>query len=227
MTSRLILNILAFSGFLFNALDSNAQKGKKVSLFQPDQQKEWYLFLDKTGKNNDPSKVFQFEGETLHVSGQELGYICTEKIFGDFHLVFEFKWGDKRYPPRETEKRDGGVLYCAQTYSSDKVWPVSIECQVQEGDCGDFWMVGGSQIIHHDTLTTPSGSKRADKFKDAEKPKGEWNKVEVIFVNGSIKHLINGVLVNEGRDASLRRGRILLQSEWAEIYYRNASVEEM
>jgi hypothetical protein len=138
--------------------------------------------------------------------GKNLGISVQKKYSAIFTSFLNSNGAIKDTPPRENEKRDGGVLYCAQTYSSDKVWPVSIECQVQEGDCGDFWMVGGSQIIHHDTLTSPAGSKRADKFKDAEKPKGEWNKVEVIFVNGNIKHLINGVLVNEGRDASLRRG---------------------
>jgi hypothetical protein len=39
-------------------------------------------------------------------------------------------------------KRDSGILYYSDEHENDKVWPTSIECQIQEGDCGDFWCVG-------------------------------------------------------------------------------------
>ena len=38
---------------------------------------------------------------------------------------------------------------------------------------------------------------------------------------------MNGVVVNEGMDASLHTGRILVQSEGAEIYYRKIEIEEL
>jgi Domain of Unknown Function (DUF1080) len=202
------------------------QAQKTAQLFSPDKKNEWYSYLQKTGKNNDSLKVFQFEGETIHVSGEDFGYIITEKTYGDFRLTLDFKWGEKKYPPRENQKRDGGVLYFCQTYTGDRVWPLSLEFQVQEGDCGDFWMTGGSQIIHHDTLTTPAPWMRAGKFKDAEKPHGEWNNIEISVRKGKIIHKINGVVVNTGSNPSISRGRILLQSEGAELYYRNIKIEE-
>jgi hypothetical protein len=188
---------------------------------------EWHTFLSESGKNNDPKKVFVFEGEVLHVSGESFGYIMTEKLYGDFHFTVEFKWGEKKHPPRLNEKRDAGIMYHTSLYNGDKVWPRSLEFQIQEGDCGDFWMIDSTVIRHSDSLTTSTNYHRVAKSKNAEKPNGEWNKAEVIVKNGKITHLLNGEIVNEGMLVNTKTGNILLQSEGAELYYRNATVEEL
>lgn len=200
---------------------------KKTKLFLPNKKTEWHTFLSGSGKNNDPNNVFVFEGDVLHVSGNGFGYITTEKNYGDFHFTVEFKWGEKRYPPRENAKRDAGIMYHVILYSGDKVWPRSLEYQIQEGDCGDFWMTDSTTIRHADSITTAVRSLRIIKSKDAEKPKGEWNKAEVIVKKGKITHLLNGEIVNEGGLGNTKTGNILLQSEGAEVYYRNAVVEEL
>jgi len=199
-----------------------------TTLFKADKNNEWYIYLAKSGKNNDPHHVFQFEGNVLHVSGEDFGYITTEKKYANFHFTVEFKWGVKKYPPRENEKRDAGVLYHADFYSGDKVWPRSLEFQIQEGDCGDFYMTDSTTIIHSDTLTTPVNTAlQVIKSKDAEKSSGEWNKAEIIVQNGTIIHLLNGQEVNSGRLGNTTQGCIVLQSEGAEIYYRNMQIKEL
>jgi hypothetical protein len=65
------------------------------------------------------------------------------------------------------------------------------------------------------------------KFSDAEKSHGQWNKVEVIVKDGKITHRINGMVVNEGSDPSVIEGNIVLQSEGAEIFYKNVSITEL
>jgi hypothetical protein len=112
-------------------------------------------------------------------------------------------------------------------YSGDKIWPRSLEFQIQEGDCGDIWLTDSVSIIHADTLTPKTQGHRVIKSKDSEKPNGQWNKVEIIVKNGKLTHLMNGVLVNDGQDPSLPGGRIVLQSEGAEIYYRNVKLLEL
>jgi hypothetical protein len=186
----------------------------------------WYSFLKTKGKNNDSDNVFSVEKGLLKITGKEFGYIVTERSFADFHLVVEFKWGEKKYPPRETRVRDNGILYHA--VATDKVWPRSIECQIQEGDCGDFWLIDSVTIVTVDSgRTTPTRNSRIIKQKDNEKPTGEWNRVEVISNKGKCTHIVNGVVVNEGTDASLRSGRIMIQSEGAEIYYRKIDIKEL
>ncbi|MEO8405902.1 MAG: DUF1080 domain-containing protein, partial [Chitinophagaceae bacterium] len=137
------------------------------------------------------------------------------------------KWGEKKYPPRDKDKRDAGVLYHINLYSGDKVWPRSLEYQIQEGDCGDFWMTDSTTIVYKDTLTVPKNWLRAIKLKDAEKPTGEWNKVEVIVKDGMITHLLNGEVVNKAGLGNTKEGNILIQCEGAEIFYRNAEIEEL
>ena len=200
---------------------------KKTTLFKPDKKDiDWYVYTKKSGRN-DSLHVFTFEKNTLHASGEDFAYIITRKKYANFHFTVEFKWGEKRYPPREKEKRDGGILYHVDLYSGDKIWPRSLEFQIQEGDCGDFWMTDSTTIIHNDTLTVPQNWLRAIKSKDAEKPNGQWNKAEVIVQNGTIIHLLNGQEVNTGKLGNTTIGNILLQSEGAEIYYRNAEIEEL
>jgi hypothetical protein len=189
----------------------------------------WYSFLRTKGKNNDPEKVFNIENGQLHISGKEFGYICTEKEYTNFHLAVEFKWGVKKYPPRDADsvRRDNGICYYVPAETKDFVWPRSIECQIQEGDVGDIWLIDQTTITVRGARTRPDSFVRVVKYKDAERPTGEWNRVEVIANRGKIRYLVNGEQVNEGEDPSLTKGKILVQSEGAEIYYRKIEIEEL
>src|SRR5690606_24496662 len=109
----------------------------------------------------------------------------------------------------------------------DKIWPRSVECQIQEGDTGDLWLIGKTTAVVDGKQTQPQDYARVVKRSDAELPHGEWNRVEVISDGGSFKFLVNGKLVNEGSGLSVGDGRILLQSEGAEIFYRNIKIAEL
>lgn len=186
----------------------------------------WHTWLKDFGENNDPHQVFTLEGGILHDLGKDLGYIITEKKFGNYHFTLEFKWGDKKWPPRQNSKRDSGICYNIPDTEPDGIWPVSVECQIQEGDVGDFWMLGNSTIQVDGKQNPPLDHAQIVKKKDGEKTIGEWNTVEVISFNGKCAHIVNGVLVNYGENASVVGGKILLQSEYAEIYYRNIRIRE-
>lgn len=185
----------------------------------------WYTYLKTKGKDNDPDTVFSVQNGLLKITGKEFGYLVTERSFGNFHLVVEFKWGEKKYPPREDKVRDNGICY--YVVPSDKVWPRSVECQIQEGDCGDFWLIDSVTTVVDGVQQGPTKNTRVVKKKDNEKPSGEWNRIEVIADNGRCTHIVNDVVVNEATNASLRTGRILIQSEGAEIYYRKIEIKEL
>ncbi|NJO24586.1 MAG: DUF1080 domain-containing protein [Bacteroidia bacterium] len=212
---------------LFIIGSAKSQTGNSISLFKPEDRGHWYVFLQGSQKGNDSLGVFQFENGVMHVSGQKFGYIATEESYSSFHLKLEFKWGVKKYPPRENEKRDAGILYNVDIYNGDKIWPRSLECQIQEGDCGDIWLIDSAFVIHADTMTKRQPYHRVFKSKDAENPTGEWNKVEVIVNNGDITYLVNGQVVNKARNPNPKAGRIMLQSEGAEIYYRNVELQKL
>jgi hypothetical protein len=185
--------------------------------------KGWYTYLDSLGKNNDPSHNFSIVNNLLHIEGKYFGYLSTEKSYENYYLRVVFKWGVKKYPPRENGKRDSGILYHFGDTEKDVVWPKSLECQVQEGDCGDYWCVG-TMIDSPNKYETAWGMKHIFRSENFENPTGEWNVMEIICSGNQSEHYVNGRLVNCGIHASVSKGKILLQSEGAEVYYRSAEL---
>ena len=169
--------------------------------------------------------MFTVSNGLLHITGQDFGYMITEKSYSNFHLIAEFKWGSLKFPPRQNAVRDNGICY--HVGSNDKVWPRSIECQIQEGDCGDFWLIDSVTAVVDGILQGPTKNTRVIKKIDAENPSGEWNRIEIITSQGKCTHIVNGKVVNEATDASLRSGRILIQSEGSEIFYRKIEIREL
>jgi 3-keto-disaccharide hydrolase len=184
----------------------------------------WYSYLEKLGKNVDPEGNFKIEQGLLHVEGKNFGYVATEEPYANYYLKVVFKWGSHQYAPRATGKRDSGILYHMGMDVADKVWPKSIECQIQEGDCGDFWCVDNSSIDSPNPSAIEWNQKRIRRTADFEYPGTEWNIIEVICNGGQAEHYVNGHLVNAGTNATVTSGKILLQSEGAEIFFKSADL---
>ena len=184
----------------------------------------WYSFLNKLGKNSDPENNFKIEDGLLHVKGQYFGYLATEQSYENYYLKVVFKWGQNQYAPRATGKRDSGILYHCGADIVDKVWPKSIECQVQEGDCGDYWCVDGATTDSPNPSLIEWNMKHIPRTADFERPSGQWNTIEIICNGTQTEHYVNGHLVNSGTNANVTSGKILLQSEGAEVYFKSAEL---
>jgi hypothetical protein len=59
---------------------------------------------------------------------------------------------------------------------------------------------------------------------EVEKPTGEWNQLEVVVTRDRITNILNGVVVNVGTAPSVTRGKIMIQSEGAELYVRRVDL---
>lgn len=59
---------------------------------------------------------------------------------------------------------------------------------------------------------------------DIEKPVGEWNRIECIASGDSLTVMLNGVLVNQAFNVKPHKGKIQLQSEGAEIFFRKVEL---
>ena len=55
---------------------------------------------------------------------------------------------------------------------------------------------------------------------DVESPPGEWNRLEVIAKGDTLQYFVNGALVNEAFECKPSEGKILLQTEGAEMIVR-------
>src|SRR6185436_13852949 len=45
----------------------------------------------------DPRHVFTVTNRMIRISGEGLGYLATSNDFENFHLVAEFKWGERNW----------------------------------------------------------------------------------------------------------------------------------
>src|SRR5581483_185232 len=142
-SSRLSLFVLLSSLGLIHI--ATAADGDSVRLFNGKDLSGWYIFLKDFGRNNDPDKVFTVQDDILRVSGQHWGGLITEKEYENYHLVVEFKWGEKTWKPREDRARDSGILLhgVGEDGAYNGTWIESIECQMIEGGTGDFILVSG------------------------------------------------------------------------------------
>jgi len=211
--------------------------GEAIVLFGGTGSSDFDSFLKTKGLNNDPEHVFTFENGVIHVSGTEFGYLITKREFANYYLRAEFKWGEATHPPRAGMARDSGILYHIQ--GPQKVWPTSIEYQICEGQTGDFYMTDGAALTGTDGKRETGPPDSAARIKrigegpwqnvtgyrdpagEIEKPHGDWNVVEVVAQGDHVKHYLNGKLVNEGSNAYPSSGKILIQSEGAEVYFRD------
>lgn len=63
--------------------------------------------------------------------------------------------------------------------------------------------------------------------QDVERPLGEWNTAELVCRGGDVTFVLNGVTVNRGTDGTFTEGKILFQSEGAEIYFRGITLHPL
>lgn len=63
--------------------------------------------------------------------------------------------------------------------------------------------------------------------KDVEKTLGQWNHVELTCRGGGVRFLLNGVVVNEASDGNYTFGKLMLQSEGAEVFFRQIELRPL
>ena len=125
----------------------------------------------------------------------------------------------------------------------------SQECQIQEKDCGDYWSVAGAivdvegmrqgdkgPIVYKkggQTFTVPSKGTGNRIIKSETNEVPGWNTIEVLTVGGTSVHVVNGKTVMvltdsrqvvDGKEAPLTRGKLQIQSEGAEVFYRGMAI---
>ncbi|MDR1780323.1 MAG: DUF1080 domain-containing protein [Tannerella sp.] len=194
---------------------------KPIALFNGKNLSGWYIFTQQYGPDNDVENQFLIEDGVLHLDGQPMGYVCTRNSYGNYYLKVVFRWGEKKYPPREDHVRDSGVLYHIPDTVSNKLWPIAVEYQIQEGDCGDYWLIGTTGDSPNAQESTPGRFIRTANY---ENPAGEWNTVEIICYDNKSEHYLNGHLVNQASNLNVSEGKILLQLEGAEIFYQTVEM---
>jgi hypothetical protein len=189
--------------------------GEKIALFNGKDTAGWKAFVpDLIKDKKDPMSVWSVKDGVLQCAGRPIGYIETIELYDNY--VIELDW---RFDPAKGPGNSGVLL---RTVGDDKVWPKSMEAQLESRSAGDFWNI--------DEVKAKVDAKRTEgrhtvKLHDTnEKPLGEWNHYRIVVNQGTIELWVNGMLQNVATDVEVVKGRIALQSEGAYIEFKNISL---
>lgn len=135
-------------------------------------------------------------------------------------------------------------------------WMLSQEFQIMEGHTGDFWSQANSAIdiraYKPESNLDPMAHESQDylpirmygpygnyclRSGNYEKAHDEWNTLDLFCFEGKSLHLVNGEVVmilknsryidESGKDIPLTKGKIQLQSEAAEIYFKDIRIRKI
>ena len=185
---------------------------RAVPLFNGADLAGWTTYLEDPRAN--PADVWSVKDGVLRCEGLPMGYIRTTEIYEDYRLRFEWRWPD-------WEGNSGVLLHCS---GPDKVWPRSIESQLQRHNAGDLWVIDGTDFAERFNRDDKCAPKR---HPHNEKRVPRWNHCEIVCRGGSIEVYINGLLQNSASGANVRRGWIAFQSEKAPVDFRNITLEKL
>ena len=213
-------------------------------------------YTEPIGVNRDPRTVFSVVSvdgtAAIRISGEVYGGLITRAEYDNYHLRFEVKWGDKRWLPREDAARDSGCCYhsVGPHGASYGFWMRSFEFQIQEGDVGDFYSLAGV-IVDVDAVPVTPANPRSDlqftpgaapitgttrrviKRANVERPRGQWNRLDLYCLGQTSVHVVNGQTVmkltglrqkTDAGETALTKGRLQFQSEAAEVFYRAMAI---
>ncbi len=187
--------------------------------------------LSWIGVNTAPD-TWKLQGKELVCSGHPIGVMRSEKQYENFILHVEWKH-------MEAGGNSGVFVWSAANPDKESRLPDGVEVQMLELDWvnlnkrngetppiayvhGELFGVGGVKTI----ADNPRG-ERSKSIENLCKGKGEWNTYEVICVDGVIKLSVNGKFVNGISHSSQKKGYLCLESEGAEIHFRNLKIIEL
>lgn len=189
------------------AVAAPAQQKKPIHLFNGKDLSGWTFFLDSPDAKMED--VWTVKDRVLHCKGHPGGYIRTEKDYTSFKLTLEWRFPNK--------PGNSGVLMRMQP--PDKIWPKSIEAQLQSKNAGDIWNI--DEFPMKAVAERTKGRHTRREHETNEKPLGEWNTYEITLDGKNLELKVNGLVQNRATDCEVIPGKIGLQSEGAEIEIRN------
>jgi hypothetical protein len=271
----------AGQGVLGQAKAPISPKDKPIVLFNGKDLKSFHTWMRDT-QHADPRRVFNVTTDqgtpVIYITGDGYGGLVTNDEYTNYHLIAEYRWGEKTYGDRLTAARDNGILIhgqgpdggsLVQVVDGFSPWLTSVEFQIEEGAVGDLLILGGEKdgkpIDVGATVTVEMrdargprgtrvqrpvwkkggeprrfvlgapGANRANAFyrdldavrakgfrgaNDPDTPGQGWTRVEIIADGNKLTHIVNGITVLEATEVTPTSGRIQIQAEQAEIYYR-------
>jgi hypothetical protein len=202
---------------------------------EPMQFRELFNGKDLTGwiNVNTDKDTWSVQNGLLVCTGHPIGVMRTDKQYENFILHIEWRH-------MEAGGNSGTFIWSEGTVPEGKRLPKGLEVQMLEldwvnqhkrddGTLPPIAYVHG-EVFGANGLKTVPDNPRGSRSKSIEnrcKGKGQWNTYDVVAVDGVVKLSVNGKFVNGISKASVKKGYICLESEGAEIHFRNIKIMEL
>lgn len=183
----------------------------------------WHMDVPALDKDPNGKKPFIVRNGVLVSLGTPGGHLITNDSYHDYRLIIEYRFS--------AQPGNCGVLvHASKPRRLYDMFPQSIEVQMQSGDAGDFWCIGENiEVPDMEKRRGPKENWGVDGDKTrrivnltdgSEKPLGQWNTMEIECKGKGVKVWVNGTLVNDGFNATARKGQIALQAEGSEVEFK-------
>lgn len=217
----LLLTITQFAVTQFALAEP--QQGKTTSLFNGRDLTGWHVDVPSADNNPKAEPTFIVREGLLVSLGDPKGHLITDKEYKNYRLEVEYRFAAK--------PGNCGVLVHASTPRAlYKMFPKSLEVQMNSGHAGDFWCIVEDISVPNmverrgpqETWGITEGKARRilNLTDDSEKKPGEWNSMVIECVGDEVKVWVNGDLVNHGSKCTASQGQIALQAEGSEVEFR-------
>lgn len=227
--------------------DGPADRAGWRSLFDGTSFAAWQTYLGPPaageaplGLDDDPRGVFTIAtvdgAPAIRISGEVWGALISRDTFCDFRLRGEYKWGTLVWPGLGV--RDAGFMYMStgplgavnaggpalSNLPGTGAFMVSLEFQVTPTDVGSLMNLGPISFTPRSRIVP---TERAN----------DWNAIEIVVSGGVATQSLNGVEVARGDGFTiawpgqaaepLTCGKLQVQSEGSEIYWRGIEIEPL
>ncbi len=202
----------------------SCKKETSIILFNGTDLDGWHMdvpLLDSLPQENPPFLVR--DGKLVSL-GEPRGHLITNKRYSNYKLEIEYRFVG--------EGGNCGVLvHASKPRALYKMFPKSIEVQMEHQNAGDFWVI--AEDITCDAMEERRGPKETwgisegknrrimNLTEHSEKPLGEWNTMVIDCIDDTIKVWVNDELVNYGYHATVTSGQIAVQAEGTEVEFKS------
>ncbi|MEC7800571.1 MAG: DUF1080 domain-containing protein [Verrucomicrobiota bacterium] len=200
------------------------------SLFNGKDLSGWTMDVPALDKKPNLAKPFMVRNGMLVSLGKPAGHLLTEKKYSNYRLEVEYRFAGK-------PGNCGVLVHASKLRNLYKMYPKSIEVQMNHQHAGDFWCIV-------EDIKVPDMEKRRGPKKNwgitegkarrilnltdgSENPVGEWNAMTIECMGNEVKVWVNGDLVNHGFDCTAKSGKLSIQAEGSEVEFRKLDIHSL
>lgn len=199
------------------------------SLFNGKDLTGWEADVPEKDTKKDAPDSFLVRDGMLVSKGKPEGHLLTTTLYRDYRLEVEYRFPGKA-------GNCGVLVHASKPRALYKMFPQSVEVQMESGNAGDFWCIQENIEVKDMEKRRPreKGEKWGGAEGDArrivnltdgsEEPLGQWNTMIIEARGRTLKVWVNGDLVNDGFGATADRGKIALQAEGTEVEFRKVQI---